>query len=192
MESKKGVFSWLRWFSCQISSPIIGPSQPSVPRFLAGKAADNTDDAACIAGTVAGALHVRQVAKLYGVPVTWRARVKNPNKFEEFLKLQNDEKCERKEIYFSKLSFSVSILNLVGGFKYVLFSSPIWGRWTHFHKFVSFNWVGSTRWFKPCLFFGWFDSWPFSGVKLSDLQFGESFQKVTNGRSWLYQLMVNN
>jgi len=41
---------------------------------LAGKAADNTDDAACIAGTVAGALHVRQVAKLYGVPVTWRAR----------------------------------------------------------------------------------------------------------------------
>ena len=39
-------------------------------RFLAGKAADNTDDAACIAGTVAGALHVRQVAKLYGVPAT--------------------------------------------------------------------------------------------------------------------------
>lgn len=38
-------------------------------QFLAGKAADNTDDAACIAGTVAGALHVRQVAKLYGVPV---------------------------------------------------------------------------------------------------------------------------
>jgi len=29
-------------------------------QFLAGKAADNTDDAACIAGTVAGALHVRQ------------------------------------------------------------------------------------------------------------------------------------
>ena len=41
-------------------------------------------------------------------------------------------------------------------------------------------------------FFGavWFVT--FSGVKLSDLQFGESFQKVTNGRSWLYQLMVNN
>eukprot|EP00438_Fugacium_kawagutii_P001821 Skav203524 [mRNA] locus=scaffold687:287521:290661:+ [translate_table: standard] len=38
-------------------------------QFLAGKAADNTDDAACIAGTIAGALHVRQVAKLYGVPV---------------------------------------------------------------------------------------------------------------------------
>merc|ERR1719460_3504681 len=38
-------------------------------QFIAGKAADNTDDAACIAGTVAGALHVREVAKLYGVPV---------------------------------------------------------------------------------------------------------------------------
>mmetsp|Transcript_20964 Transcript_20964/g.35888 ORF Transcript_20964/g.35888 Transcript_20964/m.35888 type:complete len:393 (-) Transcript_20964:352-1530(-) len=38
-------------------------------QFFAGKAADNTDDAACIAGCVAGALHVREVAKLYGVPV---------------------------------------------------------------------------------------------------------------------------
>jgi len=38
-------------------------------QFYAGKAADNTDDAACIAGAVAGALHVREVAKLYGVPV---------------------------------------------------------------------------------------------------------------------------
>merc|ERR1719456_671563 len=38
-------------------------------QFIAGKAADNTDDAACIAGCVAGALHVREVAKLYGVPV---------------------------------------------------------------------------------------------------------------------------
>jgi len=38
-------------------------------QFFAGKAADNTDDAACIAGCVAGARHVREVAKLYGVPV---------------------------------------------------------------------------------------------------------------------------
>merc|ERR1712084_88287 len=38
-------------------------------QFLAGKAAKNDDDAACIAGCVAGALHVRQVAELYGVPV---------------------------------------------------------------------------------------------------------------------------
>merc|ERR1719199_2102612 len=38
-------------------------------QFFAGKAADNTDDAACIAGSVAGALHVRKVAALYGVPV---------------------------------------------------------------------------------------------------------------------------
>merc|ERR1712228_983327 len=38
-------------------------------QFIAGKAAKNDDDAACIAGCVAGALHVRQVAELYGVPV---------------------------------------------------------------------------------------------------------------------------
>jgi fructose-bisphosphate aldolase class II len=38
-------------------------------QYYAGKAADNTDDIACIKGTVAGALHVREVAKLYGVPV---------------------------------------------------------------------------------------------------------------------------
>merc|ERR1712228_432172 len=38
-------------------------------QFIAGKSADNTDDAASIAGCVAGAKHVREVAKLYGVPV---------------------------------------------------------------------------------------------------------------------------
>merc|ERR1719353_1148579 len=38
-------------------------------QFLAGKAADNENDAAAIAGCVAGALHVRKVAELYGVPV---------------------------------------------------------------------------------------------------------------------------
>lgn len=38
-------------------------------QFIAGKTADNKDDAACIAGCVGAALHVRQVAKLYGIPV---------------------------------------------------------------------------------------------------------------------------
>merc|ERR1719393_547719 len=38
-------------------------------QFIAGKSANNDDDAACIAGSVAGALHVRAVAELYGVPV---------------------------------------------------------------------------------------------------------------------------
>jgi len=38
-------------------------------QFYAGKAARNDNDEACIAGTIAGALHVREVAKLYGVPV---------------------------------------------------------------------------------------------------------------------------
>jgi len=38
-------------------------------QFYCGKAADNENDAACVAGTIAGALHVRAVAELYGVPV---------------------------------------------------------------------------------------------------------------------------
>jgi len=38
-------------------------------QYIAGKAADNTADAASIAGSIAGAKHVREVAKLYGVPV---------------------------------------------------------------------------------------------------------------------------
>ncbi|CAE7507714.1 fba, partial [Symbiodinium pilosum] len=49
--------------------PIMVTFSRGGGQFIAGKAADNSDDAACIAGTVAGALHVRQVAKLYGVPV---------------------------------------------------------------------------------------------------------------------------
>ena len=38
-------------------------------QYISGKAADNTDDAACIAGCISGAKHVREVAKLYGAPV---------------------------------------------------------------------------------------------------------------------------
>lgn len=38
-------------------------------QFIAGKSVDNTDDIASIAGCVAGAKHVHEVAKLYGVPV---------------------------------------------------------------------------------------------------------------------------
>jgi len=49
--------------------PIMVTFSKGGGQFIAGKAADNTDDAACIAGAVAGAKHVREVAALYGVPV---------------------------------------------------------------------------------------------------------------------------
>merc|ERR1711963_1161920 len=49
--------------------PIMVTFSRGGGQFIAGKAADNMDDAACIAGCVAGALHVRAVAELYGVPV---------------------------------------------------------------------------------------------------------------------------
>jgi len=49
--------------------PIMVTFSKGGGQFIAGKAADNNDDAASIAGCIAGALHVREVAKLYGVPV---------------------------------------------------------------------------------------------------------------------------
>jgi fructose-bisphosphate aldolase class II len=49
--------------------PIMVTFSKGGGQFIAGKAADNTDDAASIAGCIAGAKHVREVAALYGVPV---------------------------------------------------------------------------------------------------------------------------
>ncbi|GMI08417.1 hypothetical protein TrLO_g4645 [Triparma laevis f. longispina] len=49
--------------------PIMVTFSKGGGQFIAGKAADNTDDKASIAGCIAGALHVREVAELYGVPV---------------------------------------------------------------------------------------------------------------------------
>jgi len=50
-------------------SPVMIQFSRGGGQFYAGKAADNTNDAASIAGCVAGALMVRETAKLYGVPV---------------------------------------------------------------------------------------------------------------------------
>merc|ERR1719472_275349 len=65
--------------SCSIAScleaakkyggPMIIQFSRGGGQFICGKAADNTDDAACIAGSVAGALATRAIAKQYGVPV---------------------------------------------------------------------------------------------------------------------------
>jgi len=49
--------------------PIMVTFSKGGGQFIAGKGADNKNDAASIAGTIAGAKHVREVAKLYGVPV---------------------------------------------------------------------------------------------------------------------------
>jgi len=55
--------------AAKAGGPIMVTFSKGGGQFITGKAADNTDDAASIAGAVAGALHVRTVAKLYGVPV---------------------------------------------------------------------------------------------------------------------------
>merc|ERR1719487_1086621 len=65
--------------SCSIASCLESAAKYGGPmiiqlsrgggQFIAGKSAPNDDDKACIAGTVAAALHTRAIAELYGVPV---------------------------------------------------------------------------------------------------------------------------
>lgn len=53
----------------EANSPIIIQFSNGGGQFNAGKFLDNTDQRAAIAGCYAGALHVRHLSKLYGVPV---------------------------------------------------------------------------------------------------------------------------
>ncbi len=53
----------------EMSSPIIIQFSNGGAHFNAGKFLDNTDQRATIAGAVAGALHIRHIAPVYGVPV---------------------------------------------------------------------------------------------------------------------------
>jgi len=53
----------------QADSPIIIQFSSGGSQFYAGKALDNTDYHACVAGAIAGAYHVRAMAEQYGVPV---------------------------------------------------------------------------------------------------------------------------
>lgn len=50
-------------------APIIVQFSSGGSQFYAGKALDNTDFRAAIAGAVSGAFHVRTLAEQYGVPV---------------------------------------------------------------------------------------------------------------------------
>src|SRR6478609_4976057 len=53
----------------EAKAPIIVQLSQSGAQFYAGKFLDNSAQQASIAGSIAGALHVRTVAKAYGVPV---------------------------------------------------------------------------------------------------------------------------
>mmetsp|Transcript_5050 Transcript_5050/g.7925 ORF Transcript_5050/g.7925 Transcript_5050/m.7925 type:complete len:401 (+) Transcript_5050:92-1294(+) len=55
--------------AAKYGGPIMVTFSKGGGQFIAGKAADNTDDKASIAGCVAAAKHVHEVAALYGVPV---------------------------------------------------------------------------------------------------------------------------
>jgi len=55
--------------AAKYGGPIMVTFSKGGGQFIAGKSVDNTDDAASIAGCVAGAKHVRSVAEAYGIPV---------------------------------------------------------------------------------------------------------------------------
>merc|ERR1719163_141569 len=55
--------------AAKYGGPIMVTFSKGGGQFIAGKSVDNTDDVASIAGTIAGAKHVHEVAALYGVPV---------------------------------------------------------------------------------------------------------------------------
>jgi fructose-bisphosphate aldolase class II len=55
--------------AAKYGGPIMVTFSKGGGQFIAGKSVDNTDDVASIAGCIAGAKHVHEVAKLYGVPV---------------------------------------------------------------------------------------------------------------------------
>ena len=51
------------------NGPMIITFTKAGGKFIAGGAADNTNEVAAVAGCVAAAKHVREVARLYGVPI---------------------------------------------------------------------------------------------------------------------------
>ena len=53
----------------EAKAPIIIQLSHTGSQFYGGKTLDNSQQAASIAGSIAGALHVRTLAKVYGVPV---------------------------------------------------------------------------------------------------------------------------
>jgi fructose-bisphosphate aldolase, class II len=53
----------------KVNSPVIIQFSNGGGSFFAGKSLDNKAQAAAIAGSISGAMHVHQVAELYGVPV---------------------------------------------------------------------------------------------------------------------------
>jgi len=55
--------------AAKYGGPIMVTFSKGGGQFIAGKTAPNDNDQASIAGCIAGAKHVREVAKLYGVPV---------------------------------------------------------------------------------------------------------------------------
>ena len=53
----------------EAKAPVIVQLSHTGSQFYAGKTLDNSQQAASIAGSIAGAHHVRTLAKVYGVPV---------------------------------------------------------------------------------------------------------------------------
>ena len=55
--------------AAEVNSPVMIQFSNGGGSFYAGKSLDNTDQMSAIAGSVSGAMHVHQLAEVYGVPV---------------------------------------------------------------------------------------------------------------------------
>ncbi len=53
----------------EVNSPVIIQFSNGGGQFFAGKSLNNDGQRAAIAGTISGALHIHQIAELYGIPV---------------------------------------------------------------------------------------------------------------------------
>lgn len=83
--------------AAKYGGPIMVTFSKGGGQFIAGKSVDNKDEQASVAGTIAGAKHVREVAKLYGVPV-----ILHTDHCQKAWLPWMDALCEANEEYFAE------------------------------------------------------------------------------------------
>eukprot|EP01084_Bolivina_argentea_P206173 352056_1 len=97
--------------AAKIGSPIIIQCSVGGGQFFAGKSIGNSNHQASVAGSVAMALHVRQMAKLYGIPVVLHSdhcAKKLLPWFEGMLKADEEYFAQNEEPLFSSHMLDLS------------------------------------------------------------------------------------
>ena len=96
----------------KVNSPVIIQFSNGGGSFYAGKGLSNENEKAAIAGSVSGALHVHQLAEMYGIPV-----ILHTDHAAKKLLLWIDGLLDAGETYYAqhgKPLFSSHMLDLVG------------------------------------------------------------------------------